>query len=203
MTITIEQLQADIDALKKHNEAIIGEKRALSARLKDFDGIDAAQIRALLASSADDAELADLKAGKVKLDEIVRRRSDKTERELRAQVEAEKKRAEEIDGRYRKSRVDSAISQAALDAGVSKTALVDVVARAKGVFKLTDADEIEGRGGVTIGKYLEELRQSAPHLWPAATGAGLKGGAAIAGDKLLEAAKTGDWKTYRELRKNK
>lgn len=81
------------------------------------------------------------------------------------------------------SRIESEVRSAASKLKVSDTAIADVLLRAERIFTVDDATgkvvvKSDARGvtpGITTDLWLEDLKASAPHFWPASHGGGANG----------------------------
>lgn len=210
-----------VEGLKRKNGEVIQANKALKEQLARFDGIDPEAVSAMLKRFADDEEAGLIKSGK--FDEVLNKRTERMKGDFTKQLDAERattKRYQEANRKLADRALAEAIVKAASKAGALPEALDDIVLRAKasGWSVSEDGDIVAMRDGeVVIGKdgktslspteWAETLRETAPHLWPKAQGAGATGSGSGGGsgkksitreefDKLDPAAKQ---KAAREL----
>lgn len=186
-----DDLQAKIDAavndavkgLKDKNQELLGKLKTQSESLKAWDGLDPNQIRDLLGKMEGDEELKLLKDGK--LDEVVQRRVAKRDADWQkkldaatAEAQGEKQKSAKFVGRV----LDEQI-RAAVNGKVHDKAVEDALFRARMLFtldedgnavQLQDGKAVLGKDGKTAfnpAEWIESMRDSAPHWFPA-TGSG-------------------------------
>jgi hypothetical protein len=228
--LVLAAIQTAVDAttagLKTNTDALIGEKQALADKLKAFDGVDAAEYRAMIAAASEDETATLLKAGK--LDEVLTKHTEKmrlgfetTIADLTTQLGTA---TTERDG-LRQTAVGKAIDDAtdsaavALEAKPRPEAMDDIKRRIREVFGV-DADGIlearnadktlrknEAGGLFTPGDMIKELQTKYPHYWPDSVGAGAEGGGGGGGSdieaQMEKAASEGNQTLYRKLKKEK
>lgn len=187
----------DVGALKSALDKERKAAREAEAKRKAFEdkysGIDPDKYAELLKKFEEDEN------SKLTIEERVAKASEKAvaaaQKEIaaaKAQAEAEHKKALAFQGRV----LDDAIRKAATDAGLHKHAIDDALFRGRVMFSLDDngnAIQRDADGNPVIGKdgktpfspaeWLESMRESAPHWFPAgASGSGsnntTKGGGA-------------------------
>lgn len=121
----------------------------------------------------------------VKLDAKQTEFDTKTE-ELSEQLLTAQNGFSALQQKYNGERISGAIRKAAEKAGVIPGAIDDVIARAHGMFSVSEEGAIEARDNdgnlAKIGKkiaspdvFVESLKESAEHLWPGSKGTGAKG----------------------------
>lgn len=176
-------VDAAVAGLKLKNGELIGEQKRLKETLKSFDGIDPEKVRTMLSRLENDDEAKLLAEGK--MDEVIQRRTAKRDADwqtkLDAQVaatEAEKARSGKFLGRV----LDEQI-RAAVNGKVHEKAVEDSLFRARMIFtlddngnavQLQDGQPVLGKDGKTAftpAEWIESMRDSAPHWFPA-TGSG-------------------------------
>jgi DNA-directed RNA polymerase subunit F len=169
----------------------VKEAKRLAKELQDrFEGLDPDKAREIMAKFDQDGEVALIAAGKI--DEVIAKRSeklraalDKQVNEAKQQTEAEKQRANKFSQRV----LDNHIRQAATAAGVHKNAVDDALLRARTMFTLNDdgdAIQLTSDGTPVLGKdgktpftpmeWLESMKDTAPHWFPAGNSGGGAGG---------------------------
>lgn len=187
-------LDADIPDVSGLKSALDKERKAArdaEAKRKAFEdkfsGVDPDKYAELLKKFEEDEN------SKLTIEERVARASEKAvaaaQKEIaaaKAQAEAERKKAQAFQGRV----LDDAIRKAATDAGLHKHAIDDALFRGRVMFSLDDngsAIQRDAEGNPVIGKdgktpfspaeWLESMRESAPHWFPAgASGGGSNNG---------------------------
>lgn len=173
-------------ALRAEREARANAEKAA----KDFEGLDAKEIRDMLKQMEGNEEAQLLKAGKI--DDVIARRTQKlvqeNERKLREameRVEAESVRAKRLIAKV----LDGAVTAAASKAGLHPQAIDDAMLHARSIFSLDDdgnAVQLGDDGKPVLGKdgktpftpaeWLESMRETKPHWFPAtANGGGARG----------------------------
>ncbi len=186
-----DSLKAEIDRLKGHNSKLLDEKKTVQAQLKKFEGLDPDNIKKMMHAFDSNEEARLMAEGKI--DEVVAKRTEKKLLKLEEKIgvlsdqlgesDKEKKRyKDEYDGLV----INTEIRRQAEKAGVIPAAIDDVIFRSKGMFSLDEDGNIESRdsnGNIRTvkkkpldpGLFIEQLKDSAPHFWPASKGAGASG----------------------------
>lgn len=192
------RLDTDVDdaaevkeALRKEREGRKTEVKELKDMLKQWEGLDPAEIRSMLEKLGGDKEAQLIKAGKI--DEVVALRTEKLVKahekavaDAAKQVEAANARAQKFSGQV----LDNHVRAAASKAGVHQNAVEDALFRARTLFSLDDdgnavqldADKkpVMGKDGKTAfgpAEWVESMKESAPHWFPAGNaGGGASGG---------------------------
>ena len=198
-----EALDQAVSGLKSKNSELLGTIKSTKSELDQmkgqFDGLDIDAVKGLLTKVGQDEETKLIAEGK--LDEVITRRTERLRGDYDGKLAAEKARADKAEAfanQFRDKVLADSIRAAALKAGALPEASEDIILRARGSFSLNEHGEAiaVGRDGEVIygkdGKtplspleWAESLRESAPHLWPRATGAGPTGdkGGKAAGKK--------------------
>lgn len=202
------RLDAEVDdaaglksALQKERELNKASAKALKELQEQFSGIDPVKVRDMMQRLDNDGEAALIAAGKI--DEVVAKRTEKLQKELQKQVDAALSTAKASEGRAKKFEervLDNHIRQAAAKAGLHTHAIEDALFRARSMFSLNEdgeAVQVGSDGAVVLGKdgktpfspaeWLEGMKESAPHWFPASSsgGGGGKGGKGNTGGKDL------------------
>jgi hypothetical protein len=188
-------------ALEQERTARKGVERQMKQLKEQFKGVDPEQFRKFMSHFEDEEDAELLKQGPAGIDKLVEKRMQK-EREahaneiaqLREQVEG----GLEVASTFMDRVLDSHVISAAAKAGVHESAFDDVIRRARDVFQVDDegnAVQFEGKGDpddedyeerVVMGKdgknpfspgeWIEEMKDKAPHWFPAnASGGGASG----------------------------
>lgn len=181
-----EAVDKEVAGLKANNAQLLQEKKQFQDQLKAFDGIDPIKTKELLARIEGDAEAKMISEGK--MDEVLQRRTerlradyDKKLADAVATAEAAQKRAQAYQGRV----LDDAIRAAAAKAGVHTHAVDDALFRARTLFALNDDGQAvaigkdgqpllgrDGKTELTPSEWLESMKESAPHWFPAGSSGG-------------------------------
>lgn len=182
-------------ALQKERDAAKANAKALKDLQDQFKDIDPVKVREMMGKLDQDGEAALIAAGKI--DEVVGKRSEKLRVELQKQVDlahAEAKAAGERANKFSQRVLDNHIRQAAGKAGLHTHAVEDALFRARNMFSLNedgDAVQLAADGSPVLGKdgktaftpleWLESMKETAPHWFPAGSSGGgaegSKGGA--------------------------
>lgn len=178
-------------ALQKERDAAKESKRILTELQTRFSGIDPDKVKAMMKRLESDGEAALIAEGKI--DEVINKRSEKLKEELEKQVKqaaietaAANKRADKFSQRV----LDNHIRMAATKAGLHQHAIEDALFRARSMFSLNeegDAVQVAADGTTVFGKdgktpfspaeWLEGMKETAPHWFPAgSSGGGANGG---------------------------
>ncbi|WP_085599765.1 MULTISPECIES: hypothetical protein [unclassified Pseudomonas] len=187
-------LDGEVTGLKSKNQELIGSNKTIKTELDklkgQFDGLDIDAVRGLLTKAGQDEETKLLTEGKV--DEVFNRRTERLRVDFDKQlktVTARAEKAEAFAAKFQGKVLGDSVRGAALKAGALPEATDDIILRAKGVFSLNEEGEavaVDESGQVILGKdgktpltpleWAESLRESAPHLWPRASGTQAPGG---------------------------
>lgn len=207
--------------LKSKNEELIGEKRKVTEKLQQFEGLDVEKLKAYQDQLEHNEDAKLLAEGK--FEDVFNKRyekfrndyeskikdlSEETVKEKDARLAAEKRAQDTI--------IDINLRRAAELAGVLPSAIDDVVARGKNSFVAEEDGSVVQRDTqgnlVTIdGKnatpdvWLKSLEEKAPHFWPSSQDGNLGGGTGPGNrnpvdEQLAKAAASGDIDSYRALR---
>ncbi|POA52124.1 MULTISPECIES: hypothetical protein [unclassified Pseudomonas] len=187
-------LDGEVTGLKSKNQELIGSNKTIKTELDklkgQFDGLDIDAVRGLLTKAGQDEETKLLTEGKV--DEVFNRRTERLRGDYDKQlktVTARAEKAEAFAAKFQGKVLGDSVRGAALKAGALPEATDDIILRAKGVFTLNEEGEavaVDESGEIILGKdgktpltpleWAESLRESAPHLWPRASGTQAPGG---------------------------
>lgn len=182
-------------------EAKAAAKTALAEAMKAYEGIDPVKTRALLAKFDNEEEAALIAAGKV--DEVIAKRMAKRDADMMKQLDLAKGETEAAKaeaGAYKGQVLDNHVRAAAAKAGIHAFAVDDALLRARSMFTLdakghavqlgADGAPVLGKDGktpFTPAEWLEGMKETAPHWFPAqGSGGGANGsGGAGAGGKTI------------------
>lgn len=164
--------------------------KAVADALKPFEGIDPTKTKALLSQFENDQEAKLIAEGKIS--EVITARMSKRDAELTKQVDAAKAAADAasaVANKYKGRVLDDAVRAAAAKAGLHAFAVDDALLRAKAIFVLDDngnAVQVGADGQPVLGKdgktafspseWLETMKETAPHWFPAGSSGGGAGG---------------------------
>lgn len=185
-------------ALDKERQAARDASKLAKDLQKKYEGIDPDKVKNLLSKLENDEEAKLLADGKI--DEVVNRRIEKQRNDYDKQLTEAQKQAEIEAGKAKKFEqrvLDNHIRAAAAKAGIHQHAIEDALFRARTMFHLDDdgnAVQIDQDGQVVFGKdgkspfspseWLDEMKEKAPHWFPAAnSGGGAVGNTSNRGSK--------------------
>jgi len=187
-------VNASVTGLSNKNKELLGKLKDTSTKLTQFEtqfeGIDIEAVKGLLSRAGQDEETKLLTEGKV--DEVFNKRTERLRGDFDKQLKAVSARAEKAESfaaKFQGKVLGDSVRGAALKAGALPEATDDIILRAKGVFSLNEEGEavaVDESGQTILGKdgktpltpleWAESLRESAPHLWPRASGTNAPGG---------------------------
>lgn len=185
-------------ALEKERQAAKEASKAVKELQEKYKGIDPDKVKSLLSKLENDEEAKLLAEGKI--DEVVNKRIEKQRAELERQVKDALTKSEQAELRaknFEQQVLDNAIRAAAAKAGLHQHAIEDALFRARTMFQLDEngnAIQIDSDGeSVVLGKdgkspynpleWLEEMKEKAPHWYPASNSGGGSGGNTGTGSK--------------------
>lgn len=173
-------------ALQKERDAAKEAKRIAKEMEERYAGIDPAKVREMMSKLDQDGEAALIAAGKI--DEVIAKRTQKFQTETQRRIDEAIATAKASDGRAKKFEqrvLDNHIRQAATKAGLHQHAIEDALFRARSMFSLSeegDAIQLGGDGAPVLGKdgktpfspqeWLESMKETAPHWFPAGNSGG-------------------------------
>ncbi len=184
---TVKATRTEAEAAKR-----LADQRIAEA-LKPFEGIDPVKVHEMMAKLGNDEEATLIAAGK--LDEVISRRMKKlTDAQQKLVDEAAEREsgALEVASTFMERVLDNHVRAAAAKAGLHPSAIEDALLRARAIFSLNDEGEavqlsdddgetpVLGKDGKTPfspAEWLEGMKETAPHWFPAsASGGGASGG---------------------------
>ncbi|MBO8256405.1 MULTISPECIES: hypothetical protein [Providencia] len=177
-------IDQQVSGLKAKNTELLGKIKEQGDNLKRFDGIDPDTVKGMLQRFENDEEAKLIADGKI--DEVINKRTERmrgdTDKQLK-EANARVEKAEAFANKFRARVLGDEIRSAAGKAGALSSAQEDLILRAKGIFQINDegqavavdedGDPIMGKDGRTQLspiEWIESLKESAPHLFPAASG---------------------------------
>lgn len=181
------------------------QARAVTEALEPFKGIDPVKTKQLLSQFDNEEEAALISQGAEGIKRVIEKRTEKLRAELARQVDEAQQRADgalEVASSFMEQVLDNHIRAAASKAGIHPSAIDDALLRGRGIFSLNDEGEVvqfeddsetvvmgkDGKTSFSPAEWLEGMKKSAPHWFPAggsgggATGdRGGRGGADLSG----------------------
>jgi hypothetical protein len=184
-------------ALQKERDAAKEARRIAKEMEERYAGIDPAKVREMMSKLDQDGEAALIAAGKI--DEVIAKRTEKFKAESQRRIDeaiATAKASEARAKKFEQRVLDNHIRQAATKAGLHQHAVEDALFRARSMFSLSeegDAIQLGSDGAAVLGKdgktafspseWLEGMKETAPHWFPArASGGGGGGGKGLQGN---------------------
>ena len=169
-------------ALKSERDA----REAAEKLNKQFEGLDPAEMRTMLKQMEGNEEAQLIKAGKI--DDVIAKRTEKAMKDADKRVKEASTSAEQALARAQKwmtKALDSEITKAATKVGIHSYAVDDALLYARSMFSLDDqgnAVQLGEDGKPVLGKdgktpftpleWLESMRESKPHWFPASASGG-------------------------------
>ncbi|PYZ59964.1 hypothetical protein [Providencia rettgeri] len=177
-------IDQQVSGLKAKNTELLGKIKEQGDNLKRFDGIDPDTVKGMLKRFENDEEAKLIADGKI--DEVINKRTERmrgdTDKQLK-EANARVEKAEAFANKFRARVLGDEIRSAAGKAGALSSAQEDLILRAKGIFQINDEGQavaVDEDGNPIMGKdgrtqlspieWIESLKESAPHLFPAASG---------------------------------
>jgi len=223
-TMVTEAVKTQIDeatnGLKSKNTELLTEKKNLQDKLAKIPTAEELKefetLKKQLDSSADAKLIAEGKMDEVILKRTERSRLDFETKEaaFNTEITTLKESNSQFENKYTSYVIDDSVKKAALASGVLPAALDDVVRRTAGTFTLEADGTIvardkdgalittDGVKTMTPELYIAQLKESAPHFWPASKGGGL-GGSDKTDDALAKTAATDITSYMAQRRKQK
>lgn len=176
-------------ALGKERERAKNEEKLRKELEKRFEGIDPDVVREMMARFENDEDAKLIKNGQI--DKVVEKRVEQMKKGFEKQLADAKKETEAAQARSKKfsNRVlDNHIRAAAAAMGLHKHAIEDALFRARSMFTLNDDGDAvmldgeqpklgkDGKTPFSPAEWLEGMKESAPHWFPAGNnGSGAQG----------------------------
>jgi len=195
------EVQALIDAavaqqvagLKAKNSELLASNKDIKTKFDalngQLEGLDMDAVKGLLQKVGQDEETKLIAEGKI--DDVFARRTERLQAEHAKQIKAANDRAdaaERSSAAVRERALADAVRSAATKAGALPEAADDFVYRSRGQFAFNDVGEViavdrdgqailgkDGKTALSPSEWAESLKETAPHLWPRAAGAGAPG----------------------------
>ncbi len=215
------KIQAAITGLKSKNEELIGEKRAIQDKLKDFGDLDPKKAEAALAffdknekaRMLADGEFEELLA---KETSTIRSDFDAKLAEMESSLDTAKVEGTEYKTKFHAKMIDDSLRDVAAELGVQQSAVEDVLLKGRSLFTLAaDGKSVEARDAegklvqsqdgiiLTPTEWVKSLKTTSPHYWPPSKGAGASGTGGDPSDmmsQLVDASNRGDMKEFARIR---
>jgi hypothetical protein len=211
---------------KTKRDELLAETKAAKEAAKKWDGLDFDAVNSMMKAFGENEEAQLIADGK--FEEVLDKRMDRAKAEWEGEKSTFSEQLLEINqerdlykGLYENKLADIQIRAAAEKANVIPTAIEDIVARGLQIFKVDSEGNLEARNKngdliktesdllLTTELFLESLKDTAPHYWPAGEGTGgqgSKGGKSGEGgqgtieERKAAAASRGDMKEFNRLR---
>lgn len=181
-----KQINEQVTGLKAKNSELLGKLKEQTDNLKRFEGIDPERVKDILQRFENDEEAKLIAEGKI--DEVINKRTERLRHDVEKKLQSENRRAEkaeEFANKFRNRVLGDEIRAAASQSGALASAQEDLILRAKGIFKINDEGQAvavdeennrimgkDGRTPLTPAEWIDSLKESAPHLFPSASGTG-------------------------------
>jgi hypothetical protein len=195
--IGLEDTKGLKSALESERQAARDAEKRRKEIEKQYEGIDPVKVKEIMSRFDNDEELKLIAAGKIS--EVVEKRMERQRADLERQVEAERANTEAANKRadaYIQSVLDNAIRSAAGE--LHKYAVEDALLLGRQIFKLdaegnavqlgSDGRPVMGKDGKTPfgpAEWLEGMKKTKPHWFPASSSGGGGGGQGSMGAKDL------------------
>lgn len=195
------EVQAQIDAavnaavggLKSKNTELLGAQKQLKDQLAAFEGIDPKAVHAIIRRFSDDEEAQLIKGGKI--DEVLDKRTERMKQSFEKETLKEKQareKAEQRAAKFTQRVLENHIRAEASGAGLHKHAVDDALFRAGSAFTIDDEGNAVAKEGffgkdgkpLTLKEWFTDMKDKAPHWWPAQQGGGAQGGGSGSGKTI-------------------
>lgn len=219
---TQKQIQIEItkatEGLKVNHDKLLDEKKKLQEKFKGIT--DPEEALKALAMINDNEDFRMMKDGK--FEEVIAKRISSVTTEHEEKVKALKDQLDNLEmsstkykSLYTDHTRDLRIKEAALLAGILPSALEDVLNKGRSLFKVGDDEKsVEARDSngklrkteddkiLTVEAWVESLKKTSIHYWPASKGGNLNPGGDPndLNEQIAEAAKNQDQTLFRKLR---
>jgi hypothetical protein len=203
--VTAAAVREATSGLAANKDEILGEKKALQEKLdamsEQWKGLDPEAVRTIMTRLENDEEARLLAEGKT--DEVIERRTERLKADHAKQIakleSALAERDEALTGSQTKVKslmVEGGLRAAASELGLIPSAVDDALARANSVFKVNDEGNLiaekdgatvfgkDGKSPMTPAEWLADMKEAAPHWFPAPSGGGAGGGNGNGGGKF-------------------
>lgn len=197
----IDAYEAGVEGLKKKNGELIGSEKTLkqslavaTEKLGEFDGLDPKETKKVLADMKE--ERLKTMLGDNKVEEVINERIAEVEKRFTLKLDAANKTAKEATERLNETQLNNSrlkfgnqVSEEAAKSGVRKDALAAITREVNEIFKPdgdsfvalnTDGEAIpspqDPSKGLSIGDYIESLRETSPFYFDKQKGGGMKRG---------------------------
>jgi len=208
--------------LAANKDEILKEKKDLQTKLdevsKQWEGLDPEAVRNIMQRMENDEETKLLAEGKT--DEVIERRTSKlkTDYEKRleqaqGQIQERDQKLEQAQTQVKQLKVEGSLRQAASELGLVPSAVEDALTRAMGVFTIDNKGNLvaqdedgstvygkDGKNPMTPAEWLADMKEKAPHWFPAPSGGGAGGGNGRGGSHSITREQARDVQTYRKAK---
>jgi hypothetical protein len=192
------QVNQAVTGLKAKNAELLGKVKTAGDQLKEFEGIDPNAVRTILQRFSDDEEAKLIASGKI--DEVLNKRTERMKQGFEQETAKERQAREAAEQRAEKFTrrvLENSIRAEASAAGIHQHAVEDALFRAQSLFQLDEdgnpvaSEGLFGKDGkpLTLKEWMAEMKDKAPHWWPAtANGGGSQPNGGAKGKKTINRA---------------
>lgn len=196
-SILDKAIQEATSGLAANKDEILGEKKVLQTQLeemqKTWGSYDPEAVKNIMTRLENDEEAKLLAEGKT--DEVIERRTERLKADHAKQLANLEAKIAELSGSYegaqgqvKKLMVEGNLRQAASELGLVPSAVEDALARAMNVFSVGEDGKLlaenesgtiygkDGKTPITPAEWLSDMKEKAPHWFPAPQGGGAGGG---------------------------
>jgi hypothetical protein len=182
----VRRLQSSLEKERK-------DHKVTKTKLEKFKSIEDMNIDELQEQLARIPELeaaAEGKIDKTKMDQLVEQRVnaklqpvEREKAEIQKKLDDALKSNDELSGSLVKRDINDEVRKAAVDAKITSSAVDDVLLLAGTVFERDESGAILAKEtGLSAKDWIASLKETRPHWWPQAEGAGARGGGGPIGD---------------------
>lgn len=180
------------EEVKKANAA---REQAVKDALKPFEGIDPVRTKEMLAAFASEEEKKLIASGPEGIKRVVEARMEKQREDMAKQIDEAVKREQgalEVASKFMERVLDNHVRAAAAEAGVIPSAVEDVLLRGRQIFSVNEEGDAvqydedgetailgkDGRTPFSPKEWIDQMKEKAPHWFPATGSGGGAGGSA-------------------------
>lgn len=183
-------VSSQVSGLKSKNAELLGKVKDYQTNLQRFEGIDPDAVRNILKRFSDDEEAALLAKGEI--DTVLNKRTERMQQDFQKKLDAATQAAEAASKRataYQGRVLDDSLRAAAAKAGIHTHAVDDALLNGRTIFALDDAGQAvalgadgrpvlgkDGKTPLTPTEWLESMKETKPHWFPASASGGGSGG---------------------------
>lgn len=184
--------------LKAKNDELLGKMKELQLKSKDFEGLDAVKLKAMMAALNQSEEAQLMADGK--LDEVIQKRLDRVTagyqdkfKDLESQLNESRQNESKYKINLDRNTIRQTIEKVALESGALPNAIDDIVRRASEVFSVDSTGKVAAvdKDGfllkqdgleITPTRFVDGLKKTSSYYWAASAGGNFKGGSSFSID---------------------